>query len=195
MATPVAPVEHTTELALSEKRKLVKSLGHLDMVFFTVCAIVGLDLLGQAASYGAQAFTWVVVLVVLFMFPYALLMAELGTAFPQEGGHDASQRLTVRSNQNPPSDHSGQNRPPVAERVQPKATAASPPHFQAGQLRVVPRPPDDPRNDPNICNDKYGSIVAGLTARKSRFLLYYRPSVRGGRGLRDTQDYAVGAQK
>src|SRR6476660_4707887 len=86
MATPAAPVEHTTELALSEKRKLVKSLGHLDMVFFTVCAIVGLDLLGQAASYGAQAFTWFVGLVVLFMFPYALLMAELGTAFPQEGG-------------------------------------------------------------------------------------------------------------
>jgi hypothetical protein len=48
MATPAAPVEHTTELALSEKRKLVKSLGQLDMVFFTVCAIVGLDLLGHA---------------------------------------------------------------------------------------------------------------------------------------------------
>ena len=94
MATPAAPVEHTTELALSEKRKLVKSLGHLDMVFFTVCAIVGLDLLGQAASYGAQAFTWVVVLVVLFMFPYALLMAELGTAFPQEGGPYEWMKLT-----------------------------------------------------------------------------------------------------
>jgi amino acid transporter len=94
MATPAAPVEHTTELALSEKRKLVKSLGQLDMVFFTVCAIVGLDLLGQAASYGAQAFTWVVVLVVLFMFPYALLMAELGTAFPQEGGPYEWMKLT-----------------------------------------------------------------------------------------------------
>jgi glutamate:GABA antiporter len=86
MATHAAPVEQTTELALQEKRKLVKSLGHLDMVFFTVCAIVGLDLLGQVSGYGAQTFTWVVVLVVLFMFPYALLMAELGTAFPQEGG-------------------------------------------------------------------------------------------------------------
>jgi amino acid transporter len=86
MATQQPPVEQTTELALHEKAKLVKSLRHLDMVFFTVCAIVGLDLLGQAASYGAQAFTWVVFLVVFFMFPYALLMAELGTAFPQEGG-------------------------------------------------------------------------------------------------------------
>jgi amino acid transporter len=86
MAVHASPTEHTTELALQEKRKLVKSLGQLDMVFFTVCAIVGVDLLGQAASYGAQAFTWVVVLVIFFMFPYALLMAELGTAFPQEGG-------------------------------------------------------------------------------------------------------------
>jgi amino acid transporter len=86
MATQQPPVEQTTELALHEKAKLVKSLRQLDMVFFTVCAIVGLDLLGQAASYGAQAFTWVVFLVVFFMFPYALLMAELGTAFPQEGG-------------------------------------------------------------------------------------------------------------
>ena len=86
MSTSSPPVEHTTQLALAEKQKLVKSLGHLDMVFFTVCAIVGLDLLGQAAGYGAQAFTWVVFLVVFFMFPYALLMAELGTAFPQEGG-------------------------------------------------------------------------------------------------------------
>jgi amino acid transporter len=89
-----APTEQTTELALLEKAKLVKSLGHLDMVFFTVCAIVGLDLLGQAASYGAQAFTWVVVLVVLFMFPYALLMSELGTAFPQEGGPYEWMKLT-----------------------------------------------------------------------------------------------------
>jgi amino acid transporter len=80
------PVEHTTELALQEKKKLVKTLGHLDLVFFTVCAIVGVDLLGQAASFGAEAFTWVVFLVIVFMFPYALLMAELGTAFPQEGG-------------------------------------------------------------------------------------------------------------
>jgi amino acid transporter len=86
MASHAPPIEHTTEFALQEKRKLVKSLGHLDMVFFTVCAIVGVDLLGQAASYGAQSFTWVVFLVIFFMYPYALLMAELGTAFPQEGG-------------------------------------------------------------------------------------------------------------
>jgi glutamate:GABA antiporter len=79
-------VEHTTAMAVTEKAKLQKSLRHLDMVFFTVCAIVGLDILGQFSSYGAETFTWVVVLLVLFLAPYALLMVELGTAFTQEGG-------------------------------------------------------------------------------------------------------------
>ena len=47
------PVEQTTELALQEKSKLVKSLSRLDMVGFTVCAFVGLDTLGTVASNGA----------------------------------------------------------------------------------------------------------------------------------------------
>jgi glutamate:GABA antiporter len=79
-------VEETTELALEEKRKLVKSLRRFDMVFFTVCAFVGLDTLGTVASNGAQGFTWLVALAALFVLPYALLMAELGSAFTQEGG-------------------------------------------------------------------------------------------------------------
>ncbi len=50
------------------------------------CAIVGLDTLGQVSSYGAQTFTWVIILAVAFLFPYALVIAELGSAFTQEGG-------------------------------------------------------------------------------------------------------------
>ncbi len=79
-------IEHTTTLAVAEKQKLQKSLRHLDMVFFTVCAIVGLDVLGQFSSFGAQTFTWIVILILFFLAPYALLMVELGTAFTQEGG-------------------------------------------------------------------------------------------------------------
>jgi glutamate:GABA antiporter len=87
MAEPAAvPVERTTSLALREKRKLVKSLRRFDMLLFLVCAIVGLDTLGQVSTYGAQTFTWVIILAVLFLFPYALVMAELGSAFAQEGG-------------------------------------------------------------------------------------------------------------
>jgi len=87
VAEPAAGlVEHTTSLALQEKKKLIKSLRRFDLLLFLVCAIVGLDTLGQVSSYGAQTFTWVIILAVAFLFPYALVIAELGSAFTQEGG-------------------------------------------------------------------------------------------------------------
>src|SRR5438132_6786714 len=79
-------IEHTTALALAEKAKLIKSLRRFDMVFFTVCAFVGLDTLGTVASNGPQGFLWLVILAVVFVAPYMLLMAEVGSAFTQEGG-------------------------------------------------------------------------------------------------------------
>jgi amino acid transporter len=86
VSTYTAAVEHTTALALSEKSKLVKSLRRFDMVFFTVCAFVGLDTLGTVASNGPQGFLWLLILALVFVLPYALLMAEVGSAFTQEGG-------------------------------------------------------------------------------------------------------------
>jgi len=77
---------YTTRMALEEKGKLIKSLRRFDMLFFTVCAFVGLDTLGQVASYGGEGFTWLIVLAVVFVAPYALLMAELGSTWTQEGG-------------------------------------------------------------------------------------------------------------
>ncbi|MCW2984834.1 MAG: amino acid permease [Conexibacter sp.] len=79
-------VELTTTLALEERGKLHKSLRRFDLLFFTVCAFVGLDTLGLVAANGPQGFTWLVLLAVLFVAPYALLMAEVGSAFTQEGG-------------------------------------------------------------------------------------------------------------
>src|SRR5438093_13711302 len=80
------PVERTTELALNEKSKLIRSMRRFDMVFFTICAFVGLDTLGVVASNGGEGFTWLIVLAVVFVLPYALLMSEVGSAFTQEGG-------------------------------------------------------------------------------------------------------------
>jgi amino acid transporter len=79
-------VEHTTRFALEEKSKLIKSLRRFDMVFFTVCAFVGLDTLGLVAQNGSQGFLWLVVTALLFVAPYMLLMSEIGAAFTQEGG-------------------------------------------------------------------------------------------------------------
>jgi len=79
-------LEQTTTFALEEKSKLIKSLRRFDMVFFTVCAFVGLDTLGTVASNGPQGFAWLVALAVVFVLPYALLMAEAGSTFTEEGG-------------------------------------------------------------------------------------------------------------
>ena len=86
MATNAVDVEQTTAFALEEKGKLIKSLRRFDMVFFTICALVGLDTLGSVAQNGAQGFLWLVVLAILFVGPYMLLTAEVGAAFTQEGG-------------------------------------------------------------------------------------------------------------
>jgi len=82
----MAAIEHTTRLAVLEKAKLIKSLRRFDMVFFTVCAFVGLDTLGSVAKNGPEGFLWLVILAVVFVAPYMLLIAEVGSAFTQEGG-------------------------------------------------------------------------------------------------------------
>jgi len=78
--------EQTTAAALEEKTKLQKHFGRFDMFFFLVCTLVGLDTIGTVASNGAQGFTWLIFLAPFFFFPYALLTAELGSTFTEEGG-------------------------------------------------------------------------------------------------------------
>jgi amino acid transporter len=85
-ARPDEFVEHTTQAAMEEKAKLQKHFGRFDMFFFLICTLVGLDTLGAVSSDGAQAFTWLAVLGLVFFAPYALLTAELGSAFHEEGG-------------------------------------------------------------------------------------------------------------
>src|SRR6201990_2914341 len=86
-AVPAAEfVERTTAAALEEKAKLKKHFGRFDMLFFLICTLVGLDTLGSVAAHGAQGFTWLAFLSIVFFVPYALLTAELGSTFTEEGG-------------------------------------------------------------------------------------------------------------
>jgi amino acid transporter len=73
-------------LVAQEKAKLRRVLRRSDLVLFTACAIVGLDSVAFAAEAGAQAITWLVISLVIFLIPYGMLVAELGSAFPVEGG-------------------------------------------------------------------------------------------------------------
>jgi len=73
-------------VALEEKKKLRKSFGLLDMIFYTLATILGLDTLGAVSSQGGQVLSWLLISAITFLIPYGLLVSELGTAFPQEGG-------------------------------------------------------------------------------------------------------------
>lgn len=86
MASAAVELDQTTAAALEEKTKLQKHFGRFDMFFFLVCTLVGLDTIGAVASNGAQGFTWLIFLAVVFFLPYAFLTAELGSTFTAEGG-------------------------------------------------------------------------------------------------------------
>lgn len=81
-----ATIEPGPAPAAAESAKLRRHFGRFDILFFLICTIVGVDTIASVAGAGGEAFTWMVVLAVLFFVPQALLFAELGSAFPQEGG-------------------------------------------------------------------------------------------------------------
>ncbi len=63
-----------------------KTLRQRDMVLFTVSAILLLDTLTAAASVGAPSVFWWIFLGVIFFVPFALICAEMGCAYPEQGG-------------------------------------------------------------------------------------------------------------
>ncbi len=75
-----------TETLAREKRKLRKELTLFFMVCFTLTAMINIDTLGAVSSQGPQVFPWLLITALTFLIPYGLLTAELGSAFPQEGG-------------------------------------------------------------------------------------------------------------
>jgi amino acid transporter len=75
-----------TAASVAESSKLQRHFGRFDILFFLICTIVGVDTIASVAEGGGQAFTWMMVFALVFFVPQALLFAELGTAFPQEGG-------------------------------------------------------------------------------------------------------------
>lgn len=87
-ANPSAPsndLDLTAEYEI-QKANLQKHFGRREILFFTICTLVGVDTIGAIAAVGAEAFSWLAILAVVFFIPSALVFAELGTAFPEQGG-------------------------------------------------------------------------------------------------------------
>src|SRR5918993_4771073 len=82
----LAPDAGTAQRSRAERSKLRRELGRLDAICLLIAAIVVLDTLGAVARGGAKALTWLAVVAVLFFVPAGLVIAELGAAFPNQGG-------------------------------------------------------------------------------------------------------------
>lgn len=65
---------------------LHQTLKRFDVPIMILSALISLDMVGEISSFGGETFTWLLVLAVLWMIPYGLVTAELGAAFPAEGG-------------------------------------------------------------------------------------------------------------
>ena len=63
-----------------------KTLGRKDMVLFTVSAILLLDTVAASASLGVASLFWWIFAGLVFFLPYGLICAEMGCAYPEQGG-------------------------------------------------------------------------------------------------------------
>jgi amino acid transporter len=83
-STPPAATGHAIDL---ERKKLKKVLRRFDLVFFTIAAFISLDTIAVTAAYGGgQTFFWLAFLIIVYLIPYGMIVAEMASTFPVEGG-------------------------------------------------------------------------------------------------------------
>ncbi len=61
-------------------------LGTRDIVLFTVSTVLVVDQLPATAAIGPGAMGWWVVMILFYVLPFAMIAAELGSAWPSQGG-------------------------------------------------------------------------------------------------------------
>jgi amino acid transporter len=63
-----------------------KVFGLFSMILFSVSAILVADTVATSAAIGVQGLTYWILLAIVFFIPYGFVTAELGSAWPDEGG-------------------------------------------------------------------------------------------------------------
>src|SRR3954471_13019128 len=70
----------------TESHDLKRALGVRDLVLFNLVAVVGLRWLATAAKAGPSALVLWILAALFFFVPQGLVVTELSSRFPQEGG-------------------------------------------------------------------------------------------------------------
>lgn len=76
----------TSTKPVAAPRVFKRVLKRLDMLLFTVCAILIIDQLAASASIGVSSIFWWVFTLILFFIPYGMITAELASKYPEQGG-------------------------------------------------------------------------------------------------------------
>lgn len=74
------------EQKLVKQKKKKSGMSQTDMILGLVCAIFFLDTIPSVATMGWASITWIVIVGILFFFTGSLTCAELGAAYPDDGG-------------------------------------------------------------------------------------------------------------
>lgn len=76
----------TTNLAAEQREKLQRTLRKFDIVALLIAAVISIEVLGQISAFGGETVTWLAILAVTFLLPYAMVFAETGARYSDEGG-------------------------------------------------------------------------------------------------------------
>ena len=71
---------------MASRPAFARVLGRADLLLFTVAAVLTIDTLASAARMGVTWFAWWAITLLVFFVPYGLMTAEMGAAWPGEGG-------------------------------------------------------------------------------------------------------------
>jgi len=83
----IAARESAASAMGAERAKMRKVLSRFDIIFFTIAAFISLDTIAVTAAYGGgETFFWLIFTLVVWLVPYGMIIAELGSTFPVEGG-------------------------------------------------------------------------------------------------------------
>lgn len=75
-----------TQNYAAEASKFRTSFGRKEVLFFSICAVIGLDTIGIVAAAGPEAISWMAVLAIVFLIPASMVIAELSGTFTFQGG-------------------------------------------------------------------------------------------------------------
>ena len=63
-----------------------KKFSLIEVILSVICVVFTIEAAAPASAMGNQQFFWWIFLIITFLLPYGLVVAELGTAFDSEGG-------------------------------------------------------------------------------------------------------------